>query len=107
MEDARRREEADRVREDGRKRFAQEIRDRVEGLRDAVRSVKGELLAKGTPKPRTLFYPYSIVFLLTLSLLILLDGLTSVFATIKHTENVRDLPDNYQAVLEWARISYV
>ena len=63
MEDARRREEADRVREDGRKRFAQEIRDRVEGLRDAVRSVKGELLAKGTPKPRTLFYLYSIVFI--------------------------------------------
>lgn len=47
VEDARRREEADRVREDGRKRFAQEIKDRVEGLRGAVRGVKDELLAKG------------------------------------------------------------
>ncbi|CAL1700646.1 unnamed protein product [Somion occarium] len=77
--DAWRREEADRVREDGRKRFAHEIRERVEGLRGAVRSVKGELLGK--------------------------DGLTHVFATIKHTPDVRDLPGNYQAVLEWARIS--
>lgn len=35
------------MREDGRKRFAKEIKDRVEGLRDAVRSVKGELVGKG------------------------------------------------------------
>ena len=47
LEDARRREEADRVREDDRKRFAQEIKSRVEGLRGAVRSVRGELLGKG------------------------------------------------------------
>ncbi|KAI0698586.1 hypothetical protein BC835DRAFT_1532951 [Cytidiella melzeri] len=79
LADARRREEADRMRDDGRIRFAKEIRDRVDGLRDAVRSVKGELLGK--------------------------DGLTQVFATIKHTANVRDLPGNYQAVIEWARIS--
>ncbi|KAI0081790.1 hypothetical protein K474DRAFT_1694834 [Panus rudis PR-1116 ss-1] len=79
QEDARRREEADLVREDGRKRFAQEIRDRVDGLRGAVRSVKGELLGK--------------------------DGLTHIFATIKTTEDVRQLPENYQAVIEWARIS--
>ena len=46
-EDARRREEADRMREDGRKRFAKEVKDRVDGLRGAVRSVKGELLGKG------------------------------------------------------------
>ena len=35
------------MREDGRIRFAKEIKDRVDGLRDAVRSVKGELLGKG------------------------------------------------------------
>ena len=46
-EDARRREEADRMRADGRKRFAKEVKDRVDGLRGAVRSVKGELLGKG------------------------------------------------------------
>ena len=39
--------EVDRMREDGRIRFAKEIRERVDGLRDAVRSVKGELLGKG------------------------------------------------------------
>lgn len=46
--DARRREEADRMREDGRMRFAKEITARVDGLRDTVRGVKGELLGKGT-----------------------------------------------------------
>ncbi|EKM59516.1 uncharacterized protein PHACADRAFT_250075 [Phanerochaete carnosa HHB-10118-sp] len=79
LEDARRREEADHMREDGRIRFAKEITQRVDGLRDAVRSVKGELLGK--------------------------DGLTRVFATIKHTPDIRDLPPNYKAVIEWARIS--
>ncbi|TFY57913.1 hypothetical protein EVJ58_g6729 [Rhodofomes roseus] len=79
MEDARRREEADRLREDGRKRFAKEIAARVDGLRDTAKSVKGELFAK--------------------------DGLTQIFATIKVTEDVRELPDNFQAVIEWARIS--
>ena len=47
MEDAQRREEADRVREDGRKRFAKEIAGRVEGLREAVKSVKGDIMGKG------------------------------------------------------------
>ncbi|KAH7929468.1 hypothetical protein BV22DRAFT_128309 [Leucogyrophana mollusca] len=79
QDDARRREEADRLREDGRKRFAQEIASRVDGLRDAVKSVKGDVMGK--------------------------DGLTHVFATIKVTPDVRGLPSNYQAVLEWARIS--
>ncbi|GJE84843.1 hypothetical protein PsYK624_009190 [Phanerochaete sordida] len=79
LEDARRREEADRMREVGRIRFAKEITQRVDGLRDAVRSVKGELLGK--------------------------DGLTHVFATIKHTPDIRSLPANYKAVIEWARIS--
>ena len=78
-EDARRREEADRLREDGRKRFAKAIASRVDGLRDAVKSVKGDLLGK--------------------------DGLTHIFGTVKVTPNIKDLPDNYHAVVEWARIS--
>uniref|UniRef100_A0A5K1JUL8 Protein kinase Ukc1p n=1 Tax=Ganoderma boninense TaxID=34458 RepID=A0A5K1JUL8_9APHY len=79
LADARRREEADRMREDGRMRFAKEITARVDGLRETVRGVKGELLGK--------------------------DGLTHIFATIKDTPDVRNLPPSYQAVLEWARIS--
>ncbi|KAF8655309.1 hypothetical protein AX16_003206 [Volvariella volvacea WC 439] len=79
MEDARRREEADRVRDEGRKRFAKEIANRVDSLRDAVRSVKGDLLAK--------------------------DGLTHVFAIIKVNPDIRRLPQNYKAVVEWARIT--
>ncbi|KAK0486980.1 hypothetical protein EDD18DRAFT_1192672 [Armillaria luteobubalina] len=79
LDDARQREEADRVREDGRKRFAKEIASRVDGLREAVKSVKGDVMGK--------------------------DGLTNVFATVKVTPDIRSLPGNYQAVLEWARIS--
>ncbi|KAJ7276427.1 hypothetical protein B0H12DRAFT_1085354 [Mycena haematopus] len=60
VEDALRREEADRVRDDGRKHFAQEIAS---------------------------------------------HGLTQIFATVKVTPNVQDLPQNYKAVLEWARMS--
>ncbi|KAJ7095405.1 hypothetical protein B0H15DRAFT_968044 [Mycena belliarum] len=79
VEDSLRREEADKVRDDGRKHFAQEIASRVDGLRDAVKSVKGDIMGK--------------------------DGLTQIFATVKVTPNVRDLPPNYRAVLEWARMS--
>ncbi|KAJ7507837.1 hypothetical protein B0H11DRAFT_2314475 [Mycena galericulata] len=79
VEDALRREEADKVRDDGRKHFAKEIASRVEGLRDAVKSVKGDIMGK--------------------------DGLTQIFATVKVTPNVRDLPSNYKSVLEWARMS--
>ncbi|KAK7049515.1 hypothetical protein VNI00_005546 [Paramarasmius palmivorus] len=79
LEDAKWREEADRVREEGRKRFAREIAGRVDGLRSAIRAVKGDIMGK--------------------------DGLTTVFATIKVTPHVRDLPPNYQSVIEWARIS--
>ncbi|KAF8165323.1 hypothetical protein B0H34DRAFT_793725 [Crassisporium funariophilum] len=79
LEDAKRREEADKTREDGRKRFAKEIASRVDGLRDAVKSVKGDVMGK--------------------------DGLTHVFGTIKVTPDIRSLPPTYQAVTEWARIS--
>ena len=47
VEDAQRREEADRTREDGRKKFAKEIASRVDGLREAVKSVRGDLMGKG------------------------------------------------------------
>ncbi|KAL0579700.1 hypothetical protein V5O48_002330 [Marasmius crinis-equi] len=79
LEDARWREEADKVREEGRKKFAREIASRVDGLREAIREVKGDIMGK--------------------------DGLTTVFATIKVTPHVKDLPANYQSVIEWARIS--
>ncbi|KAF8621653.1 hypothetical protein AX15_007669 [Amanita polypyramis BW_CC] len=79
QEDARRREEADRLRGDGRKKFAKEITTRVDGLRDAIRSVKGDIMGK--------------------------DGLSRVFAIIKETPDINDLPDNYKSVIEWARIS--
>ena len=47
LEDAHRREEADRTRDEGRKQFAKEISVRVDSLRDLVKSVKGDLLSKG------------------------------------------------------------
>jgi len=47
LEDARWREEADKVREEGRKKFAREIASRVDGLRAAVREVKGDIMGKG------------------------------------------------------------
>jgi hypothetical protein len=45
--DAKYREEADRVREVGRQKFADEIAARVEDLRDALKHVKVGLLEKG------------------------------------------------------------
>lgn len=47
LEDMWKREEADKIREDGRRKFAKEISNRVNGLRDAVRSVKGDIMGKG------------------------------------------------------------
>lgn len=47
LEDAQKREEADRMRDAGRKRFAKEIASRVDSLRDAVKSVKGDMMGKG------------------------------------------------------------
>lgn len=45
-EDAKRREEADHVRGEGRRQFAAEIAARVDGLRDSVRTVKGDMMGK-------------------------------------------------------------
>jgi len=97
LDDAHRREEADKVREDGRKRFAMEIASRVNGLRDAVKGVKGDIMGKGNFNSSIGLFVY----------LIFIDGLTQIFGTIKVTPNVHDLPPDYQAVLEWARISSV
>ncbi|KAG2367358.1 hypothetical protein BDR07DRAFT_1479232 [Suillus spraguei] len=79
VEDARRREDADKMRENGRKRFAREIAGRVDRLRDAVKSVKGDIMGK--------------------------DGLSHIFAIIKVTPDINQLPLNYRAVTEWGRIT--
>lgn len=51
LEDTQHREEADRMRDEGRKQFAKEISLRVDSLRDLVKSVKGDLLGKGQYPP--------------------------------------------------------
>ncbi|KAG8834897.1 hypothetical protein FRC17_006444 [Serendipita sp. 399] len=79
VEDSKMREEADHMREEGRKKFASEVAARVDGLRTAVRSVKGDIMGK--------------------------NGLTNIFSTVKVTPLAKDLPPNYQAVLEWGRIT--
>ena len=99
LEDVQKREEADIAREEGRKRFAKEIASRVEGLREAVKSVKGDIMGKGNR-----LHLWICVFM---DSIIDSDGLTRVFATIKVTPDVHGLPANYQAVIEWARISLV
>lgn len=48
VEDSIHREDADRLREEGRKRFAKEVANRVDGLRTAVKSVKGDMMGKST-----------------------------------------------------------
>ncbi|KAF8529030.1 hypothetical protein BU17DRAFT_37290 [Hysterangium stoloniferum] len=79
MEDAHRREEADQIREEGRKRFAKELAAKVDCLRDAIKNVKGEVLEQ--------------------------NGLRHVFAIIKSNPDVSNLPRDFKAVLEWGRIS--
>jgi hypothetical protein len=49
IDDARRREEADQVREEGRKRFAKELAVKVDDLRSAAKNVKGDVMGKGEP----------------------------------------------------------
>jgi hypothetical protein len=47
VEDAQRREEADRTRDEGRKQFAKEVSARVDSLRSMVKGMKGDLLGRG------------------------------------------------------------
>ncbi|KAG9015787.1 hypothetical protein FRB93_012352 [Tulasnella sp. JGI-2019a] len=79
QEDARRREEADLIREEGKKRFDNEVKARVTKLREAMNQIKNELMGK--------------------------DGLSHIFSIIRATPNVRDLPPQYLAVLEWGRVT--
>lgn len=51
QEDARRREEADRLREQAKREFVHEIGARVDQLREAVRTVKGEIVGRGNASP--------------------------------------------------------
>lgn len=77
--DAKRREDADRVREEGRKRFKREAERRVEDLRGSIREMREEMIARG--------------------------GIRGVFEVVKTTSKVEDLPEGYQKVLEYGRIS--
>lgn len=51
IEDARRRQEADQVREEGRKRFSRELAVKVDALRDAMKSVKRNVMDKSESSP--------------------------------------------------------
>ncbi|GAA5913550.1 PX domain-containing protein [Sporobolomyces salmoneus] len=73
------RDEMDRIREQEANSFRTEVEDRVEELESYLRGFREELVKH--------------------------DGLTRVFATIRQTENVEDLPIEYRKVIEWARIS--
>jgi hypothetical protein len=53
VEDARRREEADRTRDEGRKQFSKEVSARVDSLRSLVKGMKGDLLGRGHYFPRS------------------------------------------------------
>ncbi|KAJ8292902.1 PX domain-containing protein [Rhodotorula toruloides] len=73
------REEMDRIREQEMKSFRAEVEERVEELEGYLRKFREELVKH--------------------------DGLSRVFATIRQTERVDDLPVEYRKVMEWARIS--
>src|SRR6266511_1454278 len=98
LEDARRREEIDKLREEGRTQFAKEIAVRIDALRDAVKHVKGDIMGKG-------FLTLSQIHRETDSLIE--DGLSRFFSVIKLTPDIHNLPQNYQSVVEWGRVSFV
>ena len=92
------REEADRTRDEGRKQFAKEVSARVDSLRSLVKGMRGEVLGRG-------HYYFSRFPGRKSDQTV--DGLTRLFAVIKTTDDVRGLPSDFQAVLEWGRISSV
>jgi hypothetical protein len=98
VEDAQRREEADRTRDEGRKQFAKEVSARVDSLRSLVKGMRGEVLGRGH-----YYFPRFPGRETDQTV----DGLTRLFAVIKTTDDVRGLPSDFQAVLEWGRISLV
>lgn len=77
--DVSRREEMDKLREAESAKFKSEVSNRVRELEQHLRGFKDELVKK--------------------------DGLRRVFATIRETKDLKDLPVEYQKVMEWARIS--
>ncbi|KAH8923015.1 hypothetical protein BT69DRAFT_1334221 [Atractiella rhizophila] len=73
------REEMDRIREEETRQFQEEVEIRVKELESSLRQFREDLVKS--------------------------DGLTEVFATIRRTPRVEDLPLQYRKVLEWGRIS--
>lgn len=78
-EDAAIREGLDHVREEEHKRFSDEAAKRAQELQQHLKGFKKDLVQH--------------------------DGLSRIFATIKTTPRVEDLPEKYKALLKWARIS--
>ena len=78
-EDAAIREGLDHVREEEHKRFSDEAAKRAQELQQHLKEFKQDLVQH--------------------------DGLTRIFATIKSTPRIEDLPEKYKALLKWARIS--
>lgn len=78
-EDAAIREGLDHVREEEHKRFADEAAKRAQELQAHLKDFKQDLIQH--------------------------DGLTRIFATIKSTPRIEDLPEKYKALLKWGRIS--
>ena len=78
-EDAAIREGLDHVREEEHKRFSDEAAKRAQELQQHLKEFKKDLVQH--------------------------DGLTRIFATIKSTPRIEDLPEKYKALLKWARIS--
>ncbi|SCZ88744.1 BZ3500_MvSof-1268-A1-R1_Chr10-3g03075 [Microbotryum saponariae] len=79
MRDVELREEMDRIREEEARSFRSEVDERVAELEAYLRTFREHLVQS--------------------------DGLSRVFATIRRTEKVENLPVEYRKVLEWARIS--
>jgi hypothetical protein len=78
-QDALAREGLDAIRDDESSRFTKEANRRVSELRQHLQSFKADLIQR--------------------------DGLSRVFATIKATPNMDDLPESYRALLAWGRIN--
>ncbi|SPO21681.1 uncharacterized protein UTRI_01164_B [Ustilago trichophora] len=78
-EDAAIREGLDHVREEEHKRFSDEAAKRAQDLQQHLKEFKQDLVQH--------------------------DGLSRIFATIKSTPRIEDLPEKYKALLKWARIS--
>ncbi|EST06207.1 protein of unknown function DUF3818, PX-associated [Kalmanozyma brasiliensis GHG001] len=78
-EDAAIREGLDHVREEEHKRFSDEAARRAQELQAHLKEFKQDLVQH--------------------------DGLTRIFATIKSTPRIEDLPEKYKALVKWSRIS--